>query len=154
MIKKTILIAVLLLLVAGISAGIWVLRNRRVATKTTTAATQQTSTAQGGVPTVSKSSNKNQRTVVIQPDSDADGLTDAEEIQLGTNPNDPDTDHDGLTDREEVRIYGTDPKNPDTDHDGMNDGDEVHSGRNPKGEGELLNLPAAIQQLQGQTNTH
>ena len=58
-------------------------------------------------------------------DSDGDGLTDAEELLLGTDPFNPDTDGDGLTDWEEVRIYGTDPLNPDTDYDGLTDGAEV-----------------------------
>ena len=44
-------------------------------------------------------------------DTDGDGLTDGEEITLGTDPNDPDTDGDGLTDGEEVLV--TD--DPDTD---------------------------------------
>lgn len=59
-------------------------------------------------------------------DSDGDGLTDEEELKLGTDPFNPDTDGDGLTDYEEVRIYFTDPLNPDTDYDGLSDGDEVH----------------------------
>lgn len=60
-------------------------------------------------------------------DSDGDGLTDYEEINVyGTDPFNPDTDGDGLTDYEEVRIYGTDPLNPDTDYDGLTDGEEVH----------------------------
>ncbi|WP_165819402.1 gliding motility-associated C-terminal domain-containing protein [Flagellimonas aquimarina] len=37
-------------------------------------------------------------------DSDNDGLTDGEENDLGTNPNNPDTDGDGLTDGEEVLV--------------------------------------------------
>ena len=37
-------------------------------------------------------------------DTDGDGLTDGEEITLGTDPNDPDTDGDGLTDSEEVLV--------------------------------------------------
>jgi len=37
-------------------------------------------------------------------DSDNDGLTDSEENELGTDPNDPDTDDDGLTDGEEVLV--------------------------------------------------
>ncbi|MEO1486018.1 MAG: Calx-beta domain-containing protein [Bacteroidota bacterium] len=37
-------------------------------------------------------------------DTDGDGLTDGEEIDLGTDRNDPDTDDDGLTDGEEVLI--------------------------------------------------
>jgi len=58
-------------------------------------------------------------------DSDGDGLSDARENQLGTDPYDPDTDGDGLTDGEEVNQYNTDPLNPDTDFDGLKDGPEV-----------------------------
>ena len=58
-------------------------------------------------------------------DSDADGLSDEEELRLGTNPYDPDTDKDGLSDYDEVRVYHTDPLNPDTDFDGLKDGPEV-----------------------------
>ncbi len=36
-------------------------------------------------------------------DSDGDGLTDAREAAIGTNPNDPDTDGDFLSDGEEYR---------------------------------------------------
>jgi outer membrane protein OmpA-like peptidoglycan-associated protein/opacity protein-like surface antigen len=60
-------------------------------------------------------------------DSDADGLTDEEELQIGTNPHDPDTDKDGLSDFDEVRKFKTDPLNPDTDYDGLKDGVEVFS---------------------------
>ena len=58
-------------------------------------------------------------------DSDGDGLTDDEERQLGTDPNNPDTDGDGLTDAEEVHVYNTNPLKADTDDDGLSDGDEV-----------------------------
>ena len=44
------------------------------------------------------------------PDTDEDGLTDAQEVELGTNPNNPDTDGDGLIDGVEVGL-GTDPLN-------------------------------------------
>ncbi|MCH7841497.1 MAG: hypothetical protein IID01_01885 [Chloroflexi bacterium] len=57
-------------------------------------------------------------------DSDNDGLTDAEEAALGTNPFQKDSDTDGLDDGEEVLI-GTDPLFPDTDRDGVVDGDDV-----------------------------
>jgi len=73
-------------------------------------------------------------------DSDQDGLTDAEEATLGTNPNNPDSDQDGLTDREEVKVYGTDPLKADTDGDGFKDGDEVKNGYNPKGAGKLMEI--------------
>lgn len=81
-------------------------------------------------------------------DSDGDGLTDDQELQLGTNPNQADSDDDGVSDGDEVNVYGsnplsrdsdgdgltdgeevrlkTDPTNPDTDGDGYSDGDEVH----------------------------
>ncbi len=73
-------------------------------------------------------------------DSDLDGLTDAEESDLGTNFLEPDSDNDGLFDREEVKVYETDPLTTDTDGDGYLDGQEVKGGYNPKGPGKLLEL--------------
>ncbi|MFT5455429.1 MAG: hypothetical protein ACI9K2_001908 [Myxococcota bacterium] len=58
-------------------------------------------------------------------DSDDDGLTDAEEAALGTDPDDPDTDDDGIPDGEEVNRFGTDPLRADSDGDGLTDGFEV-----------------------------
>lgn len=55
------------------------------------------------------------------PDSDHDGLTDGEEVRLGTNPNSGDTDGDGLSDYLEVREYHTDPKKADANKDGLGD---------------------------------
>jgi ELWxxDGT repeat protein len=65
------------------------------------------------------------------PDSDGDGLTDAVETALGTNPADPDTDDDGLDDGDEVNVYGTDPLDADSDDDGFSDGAEVAAGSDP-----------------------
>ncbi|HRQ38436.1 MAG TPA: protein kinase [Chloroflexota bacterium] len=93
-------------------------------------------------------------TATVMGDSDGDGLSDAEEALIGTDPFNPDTDLDGLRDGEEVKIYGTnplerdtdgdllsdgdevrihrtDPKNPDTDQGGVRDGVEVDRGTNP-----------------------
>lgn len=58
-------------------------------------------------------------------DQDKDGLSDAEEIKLGTNVYAVDTDNDGLTDREEVERYHTNPTKWDTDGDGLSDSEEV-----------------------------
>ena len=58
-------------------------------------------------------------------DSDSDGLTNVEEIQLGTDALKADSDADGLSDFEESRSYHTDPLNPDSDADGLSDYDEV-----------------------------
>ena len=63
-------------------------------------------------------------------DNDGDGLSDAEELSLGTDPNARDTDKDGLDDGHEYDI-GTDPLNYDSDGDGINDGDEVSAGTDP-----------------------
>jgi len=60
-------------------------------------------------------------------DTDGDGLTDAQEAKLGTNPNKADTDGDRLSDGDEVNKYKTDPLKADTDGDGLSDGDEVLS---------------------------
>lgn len=56
-------------------------------------------------------------------DSDGDGLPDAREVELGTDPNDRDTDRDGLDDRLESET-GTDPLRRDSDDDGLLDGRE------------------------------
>ncbi|MGI9341965.1 MAG: PKD domain-containing protein [Gammaproteobacteria bacterium] len=58
-------------------------------------------------------------------DTDGDGLNDAEELALGTDPNNSDSDGDGLNDGREVNDTNTDPINVDSDDDGLNDGAEV-----------------------------
>jgi len=85
----------------------------------------------------------------LAPDSDGDGLSDATENGLDTNPFNVDTDGDGLTDGaggivlmevlsggvdtnndgfvDGEQDYGTDPNEADTDGDGVSDGDEVGS---------------------------
>lgn len=78
-------------------------------------------------------------------DTDVDGLPDAQEQTLGTDPNNPDTDADNLTDREEVVVYKTNPLKVDTDGDGYADGAEVKNGYNPAGPGKLLDLQKALQ---------
>jgi hypothetical protein len=70
---------------------------------------------------------------VCDPDSDSDGLTDGEEVGLGTDPEDWDTDDDGRNDWHEQTGGGplpTDPFDPDTDDDGLLDSAEVF-GSNP-----------------------
>jgi outer membrane protein OmpA-like peptidoglycan-associated protein len=60
-----------------------------------------------------------------ESDSDKDGLTNDNEIELGTDPYNPDTDGEGLKDGEEVITYYTDPLKPDTDGDLLTDYDEI-----------------------------
>lgn len=74
-------------------------------------------------------------------DADGDGLSDALEQQLGTDPLLADTDGDGLSDYEEVAWYGDDstytpgaepnPLMADTDMDGFKDGMEYRAGYDP-----------------------
>jgi hypothetical protein len=64
-------------------------------------------------------------------DDDEDGLTNAAEIEAGTDPSLTDTDEDGLTDGEEIGEIGTSPLSADTDSDGVLDGDEVAQGTDP-----------------------
>jgi serine/threonine protein kinase len=72
-------------------------------------------------------------TAVAQGDSDRDGLSNEQEAVIGTDPNNPDTDADGLGDGDEVLVHSTDPRNRDTDNDILLDGDEVNRFRtNPR----------------------
>ena len=64
-------------------------------------------------------------------DYDRDGLTNREELQLGTDIRDADTDDDTLTDGREVMEVGTDPLVFDTDGDGLGDGLELATGSDP-----------------------
>ena len=65
------------------------------------------------------------------PDTDGDGLLDGEEVSLGTGPLSADGDADGLSDFAEVRVHGTNPNRADTDGDGIPDADEVAGTTNP-----------------------
>lgn len=76
-----------------------------------------------------KEENPGEETELL--DSDGDGLSNAEELALGTNPLLQDTDEDGLSDYEEVNRTGTDPLRADTDADGLPDGDEIKIGLDP-----------------------
>lgn len=61
----------------------------------------------------------------VGPDSDGDGLSDADEAVIGTDPDDIDTDGDGMEDGDEV-AWGTNPWDRDTDDDGLSDGAEFN----------------------------
>lgn len=90
---------------------------------------------------------------IKENDTDGDGISDDEEMRIGSNPYNKDTDMngvddleelnngmkpylddedgDGLSDYEELKIYGTNPKDPDTDGGGNCDGQEVLQNRDP-----------------------
>lgn len=73
----------------------------------------------------------------LAQDKDQDGLLDSEEVLQGLSDTDFDTDADGISDAQEIERWGTDPKNPDTDGDGFSDGFELLQGYSPTGTGTL-----------------
>lgn len=64
-------------------------------------------------------------------DYDGDGLTNQQEVELGTDPWDIDSDDDGLRDLEESLRGGTSPVVTDSDGGGEADGAEVYAGLDP-----------------------
>ncbi len=77
-------------------------------------------------------------TTTPSPDTDRDGLTDAQELQIGTDASNPDTDGDGLSDADEASKYRTNPRSSDSDGDTFTDGAEVSKGYNPLGTGKCV----------------
>ncbi len=63
-------------------------------------------------------------------DSDGDGLSLAQEIALGTDPQNPDTNGDGINDGLAVAL-GLSPTNPDMDGDGLLNAAEIAQGTDP-----------------------
>ncbi len=152
--KGIVLLAVIVLLIGGGAAAYFVMRGRSTPQPVLPAAVVETPQPQTQPqpepqpepqpqPESQPQPQPATETPATQPttDTDGDGLSDAREVALGTNPNLVDTDADNLNDREEVEVYLTDPLNPDTDGDTFKDGDEVRNGYNPKGPGKLLQLP-------------
>ena len=84
-----------------------------------------TTDRKGNAATQTASANQTQAVINGGEDTDGDGLSNSDEIQRGTDPNNPDTDGDQLKDGEEVITYLTNPLKPDTDSDGLSDGAEV-----------------------------
>ncbi|MFZ1720740.1 MAG: Ig-like domain-containing protein [Candidatus Moraniibacteriota bacterium] len=73
------------------------------------------------------------RTGLITPGSENEFASTSSPDQLARLPEAQilDFDNDGLSNTDELRM-GSDPYSKDTDHDGFNDGDEVGSGHDPK----------------------
>ena len=60
--------------------------------------------------------------------ADSDELTNLEEFQNSTDPTNSDSDHDGLSDSDEVNLHLSNPLSRDSDNDGMDDAWEVTQG--------------------------
>ena len=98
--------------------------------------------SQGASATQTAAFNQTAAAAIGQQDDDGDGLTNQQELDLGTDPNNPDTDNDELNDGDEVNRHATNPLNPDMDADELTDGDEVlrrgTDPRNPDTDGDSL----------------
>jgi hypothetical protein len=69
-------------------------------------------------------------TLAVLPDTDHDGLSDADETNVyHTDPTKGDTDGDVLSDFAEVQTHGTNPLLADTDGDGFTDSYEIQTGK-------------------------
>jgi hypothetical protein len=137
-------IAILLVIAAAGTISYYILASRTSPTSGIPAAQEPTDTTTQTPtpePTPTPSPVITPPIVETPTDTDHDGLSDAQETQLGTSITSSDTDADGLFDREEVEVYKTNPLNPDTDGDGYLDGAEVKSGYNPNGPGKLFDVP-------------
>ncbi len=140
-----IIISIVILIAIGIGAwfGFQYMMSQQK-TETPAPVTTETPTP---TPPSSPTQNPAEPTTPVEPvaviDGDSDGLSDAEEVQLGTNPERADTDIDGLIDRAEIQVYKTNPLKADTDGDGYTDGDEVINGFDPvlPGSARLIQAP-------------
>ena len=81
--------------------------------------------ADTAAPVTDESISNDTGAAIDSGDLDGDNYPDAEEPNLGLDPNNVDTDGDGVADGDEITIYGTDPTVADTDGDGRSDGDEL-----------------------------
>lgn len=79
----------------------------------------------------------NARTNPLDDDTDADGLSDSDEINVhSSNPLLADSDGDGLGDDDEVNLYETDPASTDSDADGISDQMEIANALDPNNAGD------------------
>ncbi len=100
---------------------------------------EMNSTLSGGLVWAFASSRVSPMRAEIAPDSDGDGITDVMEERQGSNPFEVDSDFDGLSDADEINIYKTDPLKRDTDGGSVADGHEViEDGTNPLESGDDL----------------
>jgi len=74
-------------------------------------------------------------------DYEGDQVSNWGEYLIGSNPTNADTDADVLTDGDEINIYTTDPRVSDTDGDTWSDGVEVAWGTDPR---DKTSFPASI----------
>ena len=105
----------------------------------------------GSVSVTHTTSNGTINCIDPEEDSDDDGLSGSEELQLGTNPYNPDTDGDGLSDSYEAN-NGINPLLYDSDGDDYSDGYEVSANTNPVDENEMPVIYVDVENTTGTEN--
>lgn len=125
--KKLVILAIVgLLIIAGVVLTIVLIKRKPDETSNTRSKNDKKATKEdiGLIPPVIVTYNENE-------DTDGDGLINSEEEKYGTDRCSTDTDADGLSDYDEIYLFLTDPCNPDTDDDGLKDGLELMAGLDP-----------------------
>ncbi len=111
-------------------------------TEVTTTEPIATATDEAIIDTTSTDNSINVEMDTVNVVGDEIGVTEPDQPVVADNPipeanPNLDSDQDGLTDAEELNIYQTNPLQADSDGDGYTDGDEVRAGYNPLGSGKL-----------------
>jgi hypothetical protein len=121
-------------LITAVTSGTIVIQaNNDGATGIITARVMLAGATVGGIPVtwlIAHNLNPNDPLVAME-DADRDGLTNLAEYNAGTDPQNPDTDADGLNDGDEVLKYKTSPLLADSDGDLIPDGVEIQTGTDP-----------------------
>lgn len=117
--KRAKIVVVGLVIICASVGIVWFIRGR---VRTTPVNTNQSTTTNPVVSVEAQKALQAKLEQLKQSDGDLDGLTDAQEGIYHTNPNLPDTDADGLLDADEIALYKTDPLKADTYAIGHNDG--------------------------------
>ncbi len=164
--KYVVIGAIVILLVAG---GAWAFVSYRNSKQAATTPTADLSGNQNASPVDNTTANPvsaipdewrakyfqtatciNQDNCGDNADPDHDGLTNLQEFNLGTDPNNPDSDNDGIADGDEVNIFHYDPKNADTSgvpkYPDSAEAKAKWNGQRPYTTDELTAIAAAIKQ--------
>lgn len=133
--KKILKLIFVLLAVAALAASVYFaytkFKNRQASQEQTSLSLEQTAPSQTGEPSTQSQAFStaqewrnsyfpNCQEVTIcgdDADPDRDGLTNLQEFNLTSDPNNPDSDQDGLSDGDEVNVFSTNPLKAKTNDD-------------------------------------
>jgi hypothetical protein len=154
--RLAIVVIVLLLFIGAIFVSLWYFMTRKTSTAVIPQPTDLSLFSPEPTTNTVDATPVPSADLLSQVDSDVDGLTDAQETKLGTDPFKADTDGDGYNDKQEIdagfdplvnggkldtdrdgladpdeKCWGAGVNNPDSDGDGYLDGQEVINGYDP-----------------------